>query len=458
VRTPRVLTLNGTTTISSNMVNEARFGINFNRSTQLSPWDNPANTGMRDLARSFLPLGWIDPNNGEQAPIYFLPGSQTTNYNFADNVIPYGTGGANNGVAGTNYARGFTAGNTLVSPIPSGCNFETRSTAVADAGLVSFNCETGSKLLNFADTFSWNKGSHAIRGGGELRLTRAKELSGKMIPQATGGASAGTASDLGTVCLTASGIATTDCDFVGVPELSGFNGVNHGGRLLTDAQRSAELLYLLSGSVAGVTQAFWVNTFDNFKDGTWDTWSSPGDRSTRGRKQVQNEYAMFLKDDWKIGKRLTLNLGVRYENYGSLYVEGFATGILDRGYGLFGPSRVAGEDPFATWLTPGSLYYTGYGLNPPGIDVSGTFLPNGQPNYIPGGNCLPPDPYPPLIRGINGSSCTNPGGVGVPMSRSSAARAAAASSRMRPAAKRAASMRPSSRFASVTVGALPPRP
>jgi hypothetical protein len=35
-------------------------------------------------------------------------------------------------------------------------------------------------------------------------------------------------------------------------------------------------------------------------------------------------------------------------------------------------------------LTPGGSYYTGYGSAPPGINVAGSFLPNGQPNYIPG--------------------------------------------------------------------------
>jgi hypothetical protein len=53
------------------------------------------------------------------------------------------------------------------------------------------------------------------------------------------------------------------------------------------------------------------------------------------------------------------------------------------------------------WLTPGSLYYTGYGPVAPAIDVTGTFLPDGTPNYIPG-NCP---------SGTTG--CVNIGGLGV---------------------------------------------
>ncbi|HEX4998283.1 MAG TPA: carboxypeptidase-like regulatory domain-containing protein, partial [Terriglobia bacterium] len=310
-RTPRVLTVNGITTLSPTLVNEARFGINYNRSTQLPPWDNP-DQSLQDFARTFLVDGWIDPNNGDVSPVYFLPQATATpgyqfNYmNFRDNALPYGISGSNAGLQANN---GFFAN----GPVASGCTpagggaFSFNGT-----GLSSINCETGSALYNFADTVSWNRGAHAVRAGVELRLTRANELSSQVIPQASGGATSATVSDLGSI--------------VNVPEMPGFDTVTHLGRLRGVAERSADLLYFLSGSVASVNQTFWVNSIDNYRNGTWETWSI-GD-GEKARRTLQNEYAIFFKDDWKVTKNLTLNLGVRYENYGNLYIRGFATGIL----------------------------------------------------------------------------------------------------------------------------------
>ncbi|HEX4998469.1 MAG TPA: TonB-dependent receptor, partial [Terriglobia bacterium] len=342
-RTPRVLTVNGISSLSPNLVNEARFGINYNRSTQLAPWDNP-DQSRADFARQFLQDGWIDPNNGEISPIYYLPGSDGATFNFQDNVLPYGLTGANSGLQRNNNTLN---GGFQGTPVGSGCT-PTGLQVNNGTGLSSINCETGSALYNFADTISWNHGSHAIRAGGELRLTRAKELSGQVIPQATGGASAGTPS-----LLASAG---------SIPELPGYDSTMHGGLLNASASNAAELLYLLSGSVSSVNQTFWVNSIDNYRDGTWDTWSL-GD-GAKERRTFQNEYALFLKDDWKVTRRLTLNLGIRYENYGNLYLDGFNTGILDGGYGLFGPARSGhdpNEDPFSYWLQPGNHYYTGYG-------------------------------------------------------------------------------------------------
>jgi hypothetical protein len=255
----------------------------------------------------------------------------------------------------------------------------------------SSSCETGSALYNFADTFSWNRGSHSIRAGLEFRLTRAHETLSSVIPSATAGSSTANAARLGATSNANANLQTPELP---INEVA---GTRFTGLMQTSRNTARDLLYMLSGSVLQVTQQFWVNSVDNYRFGRWDTWDGnycptdddqtkfcPGE-GQQIRNQIQNEYAFFIKDDWKIGKRLTLNLGVRYESYGNLYQKGFATGVLDQGYGLFGTARQRdpNANPFDYWLTPGNLYLTGYGTRAPAIDVNGQLLPDGSPSYIP---------------------------------------------------------------------------
>jgi hypothetical protein len=87
------------------------------------------------------------------------------------------------------------------------------------------------------------------------------------------------------------------------------------------------------------------------------------------RKQINQEWAVFVKDDYKITRRLTLNLGVRWEYYSSPFIDGgFTTTMQDYGYGAFGATRTAqttldafNQDPFSILYRPGNLYLTGYG-------------------------------------------------------------------------------------------------
>src|SRR5204863_4415723 len=108
----------------------------------------------------------------------------------------------------------------------------------------------------------------------------------------------------------------------------------------------------------------WINSYDDVKNGVWhDT----NDESTGGRKYRpvdRKEWSAFFKDDFKITRSLTLNLGMRYEFYGSPYIRtGFTSSPADIGVGLFGTGRATSGDLFSTWLQPGNVFLTGYGPN-----------------------------------------------------------------------------------------------
>src|SRR6185503_13552968 len=90
----------------------------------------------------------------------------------------------------------------------------------------------------------------------------------------------------------------------------------------------------------------------------------------------------FAKDDYKITKNVTLNLGVRWDYYGVPYVtSGRTVATTDGGNGAFG---VSGRD-FTGWMKPGeraaitALQFVGPSSPNPGKTV----YPNDYNNFGP---------------------------------------------------------------------------
>jgi hypothetical protein len=223
---------------------------------------------------------------------------------------------------------------------------------------------SSSPLYDYADTLSYTKGKHAFRMGVDLRFTRSTGYSGGVIPTASGGAG-GNASPL------ANAIA-------GLP--------NQLANVRTNA---ANMLYLLAGSLNTASTFYWIASLDDAKKGVWQDYTTT---KKRLREQVENEWAAFFKDDWKIKPSLTLNLGVRYEIYGSPYLRGGYTAAVDgQGYGLFGVSRKGTGSPFDRWLlAPGDVYLSGYGPNVSAADaLQCTSTGAGQNPLLPAPSCDP---------------------------------------------------------------------
>jgi hypothetical protein len=191
---------------------------------------------------------------------------------------------------------------------------------------------TGSRspLYDYADTFSYTKGKHAFRMGVDFRFGRSAGwnvgtgATGLVIPTASGGAG-GNPSPL------ANAIATLP------------------NELANNRTNSANMLYLLAGSVNAANTPYWISSLQDSKNGVWQDYTT---QLRRTREQVYNEWAAFFKDDWKATPSLTFNLGMRYEFYGAPFLRGgYTASIVGQGSGLFGVNRTsASANPFNNWL------------------------------------------------------------------------------------------------------------
>jgi hypothetical protein len=313
IRRPHVLTVNGTSTLSPQMVNEARFGFNYTKNYTYAPWDSPS----ADIASA--------------AQQYLLPGSnsrQNPDFNYLALV--------NSGIGNISSGSGYVnTGSTIVLGI--------------------------NPLFDWADTLSWSTGKHALKFGVDWRLPRTTgNGSSNPYPIVTLGNASATATP--SPFATASNFSTPSDPVGYLPGL-----LNAGPTGVTAARTNAtNLNYYLNGSVGTVTQNYWITSVANQTQNYWDDISTVG---LRERKQINQEWAIFVKDDYKVTRRLTMNLGVRWEYYSSPYIQGgFTTSMPDYGYGAFGATRSAqttpdefNNDPFRILYHPGNLFLSGYG-------------------------------------------------------------------------------------------------
>jgi hypothetical protein len=188
-------------------------------------------------------------------------------------------------------------------------------------------------LVSFTDSVSWTKDKHTFKFGGEVRLTHSlgydAGITVTSIPRALGG-------DAPNALIPATPISSTTPNFAGLAGQPNSTGNN---------QTLRNLLTFLSGSLNQITQFYYMQ--DPKKLDAFDNYLT---YPNRVRDTVQNEGDLFFKDDWKILKSLTLNLGLRWERYGVPYeAHGLMVLPTDGPEAIFG---VSGRS-FDNWMKPG---------------------------------------------------------------------------------------------------------
>ncbi|MBM3765796.1 MAG: hypothetical protein FJW32_10435 [Acidobacteria bacterium] len=176
-----------------------------------------------------------------------------------------------------------------------------------------------SPLYQFADNISWMRGKHAFKGGVDVRFSSSNGFnSTDVMPRGV--------------------IGTGN---VPVANLNNVPGIGQNFGLATN------ILNELTGTMSSMRQAF------NSPGGPNPEYL-PGDVKQRTWKR--REYGVFFKDDWKIARRLTLNLGGRWDYYGVPYDKNGRTASLVGGQAaLFGLSGSSYADMYQPGRLNGSL-------------------------------------------------------------------------------------------------------
>src|SRR5262249_42643418 len=148
--------------------------------------------------------------------------------------------------------------------------------------------------------------------GGDLRFPRTDGYAFQPYVNAPYGNLGGTA----TLSPLASETAGTGTPSLGPTVLPAGQTYATAGNIFRGQSRTlaANLAYLLTHSMATLKTWYWIDSQPN-KDGGIKGWQDVTTENNRYRSTISRDYAFFVKDDFKVSKTLTLNLGVRYEYY-----------------------------------------------------------------------------------------------------------------------------------------------
>jgi hypothetical protein len=239
---------------------------------------------------------------------------------------------------------------------PVNIGLQTFNTIPVASGTATYFDDTS--LWTYADTISWTKGAHVIKVGGELRRGHSlgQDAINNLIPTGVGG-------DTQLSAIPDAAISGTAIPGQpGTPTIPGLAGTANTG----NNQRMRQLLTFFAGSLANVNQGSWITDPNNV-----DTFSDYKDFDHRIRDMHnQNEASAFFKDDWKVRRSLTLNLGVRWAYFAVPWESnGLMPLPVGGGDAMFGISGRSWDG----WMRPGqradvtALQFVGKGSPNPDI-------------------------------------------------------------------------------------------
>jgi hypothetical protein len=290
-RRPSIISLGATSTLSSTLLNEARFGYHINKGSQIPPWEM-TDSATKTFAANFIGQGGVRPGTSKTYPVLMRPQSGCILFGTSSSELVF-----DGGPMGMRLNCPVVIPNLLNDP-----------------------------LYEYSDTLSWTHGKHAFKFGGDSRLPRTDGYAFQPYVNAPYGNLGGTATQSPFATETAgTGTPTLGSATVTLPTGGSFGSVYNGtatqafGFRGTSRTLAANLAYLLTDSIGSLNTPYWIES-EADKGAGISGWQDITTRTNRFRKTTATEWAFFAKDDYKLSKNLTLNMGIRYEYYSPPYL------------------------------------------------------------------------------------------------------------------------------------------